>query len=172
MKHSQTKDLLWQKSITGLCELSTSTEILSCNESLCELLDYSNTELIGKSFITLVHPDYTTSFQNLCNSLLSKNLEYYVSTLKLVSKQGKTIYATIRMDTVMTEGQVEIMLTQVEPNYLVKKAIPASTVQAKVGQFVMDNWKAIVLSLLSLGAVYGEIKYELAALEELIKSTK
>jgi len=77
------------------------------NDEFCSIFEYSKEELIGKNHNIVRHPDVpAVVFKNLWKTILSK--QTYKSTVKNLSKSGKTIYVNTTVTPIVNkQGIIE-----------------------------------------------------------------
>lgn len=77
------------------------------NDEFCRIFEYSREELIGKNHNIVRHPDVPSdAFKNLWDTILSKKT--YKSTVKNLSKSGKTIYVNTTVTPIINkQGIIE-----------------------------------------------------------------
>ena len=77
------------------------------NDEFCRIFEYTKEELIGKNHNIVRHPDVPSdAFKNLWDTILSKKT--YKSTVKNLSKSGKTIYVNTTVTPIINkQGIIE-----------------------------------------------------------------
>jgi PAS domain S-box-containing protein len=77
------------------------------NDEFCKTFEYSRDELVGKNHNIVRHPDVPRSvFKNLWDTILAKKT--YKSTVKNLSKSGKTIYVNTTVTPILNKkGEIE-----------------------------------------------------------------
>lgn len=101
--------------IVGLTITSPEKGWLRINQSLCNMLEYSEQELRGMTWAELTHPDDLAADVEQFNKLLANEIEGYSLEKRFVSKTGKTIPTMLVVRCVRKpNGEVEYVTAMVQ----------------------------------------------------------
>ena len=91
---------------TGLALASTTGIVLQANDAFCRILGYpSETELIGKSFRDLVHPDDVDKAATALNELLDGHRQSYEAERRYRRRDGSVVWITVGVGLVRDHRQ-------------------------------------------------------------------
>ena len=113
----------FENAVIGMSLMSTEGKILEANQSLCNSLGYSKTELIKKTFQELTYPDDLEENLLLLNNLLSGKVRSYSMEKRFFHKKGEIIWAIISVSLVKDQnGNPSHLVSQIEDITERKKA--------------------------------------------------
>jgi PAS domain S-box-containing protein len=95
----------FEQGLVGMAILSVDKECLEVNQQLCKLLDYTEIELIGKSWTELTHPDDLPAEESQFKRILGGVINGFVMDKRFVRKDGKFLYARISMQCMEKEDK-------------------------------------------------------------------
>jgi PAS domain S-box-containing protein len=95
----------FEQGLVGMAILSVDKECLEVNQQLCKLLDYTEIELIGKSWTDLTHPDDLPAEESQFKRILGGVINGFVMDKRFVRKGGKILYARISMQCMEKEDK-------------------------------------------------------------------
>ncbi|NGZ06286.1 MAG: response regulator [Magnetococcales bacterium] len=84
----------------GMALVSPNGRFLQVNHALCQLVGYSETELLALDFQSITHPDDLESDLEFVRQMLHGTLHTYQMEKRYFNKQGKIIYALISVSLV------------------------------------------------------------------------
>ena len=87
----------------GLAVIST-TRIGQVNRSLCDLLGYSEAELLGKSLEDITHPDDLADYRDAAQRFWSGEISTYHLETRLLRKEGHPIWVQLTASAVQDGG--------------------------------------------------------------------
>ncbi len=73
------------------------------NAILCTMLGYEESELVGKTFVDITHPDHIEEDRQNVARLLHGELPYYKTEKRYIRKNGDTIWASVTASVVHDE---------------------------------------------------------------------
>ena len=77
----------------GMAIVNTEGEYIRVNQSLCDLLGYSESELLTKTFIDITHPDDLQKCINLLQKCLTGEINQFQEEKRYLDKQGNIIWS-------------------------------------------------------------------------------
>jgi len=83
----------FEQAAVGIAHHTRGRNWLRINNRTCELLGYSQEELLTKNFEEILHPEDVKITRDLDQKLLSKNIEYYRSEQRYIRKDGSVLEA-------------------------------------------------------------------------------
>jgi len=112
MTLTQYKDAIEASNIVSKTDINGI--ITFVNDEFCKTFEYSRDELVGNNHNIVRHPDVPRSvFKNLWDTILAKKT--YKSTVKNLSKSGKTIYVNTTVTPILNKkGEIEEFIAIIE----------------------------------------------------------
>jgi PAS domain S-box-containing protein len=81
--------------VVGMAIVSPEKDWEEANDRLCEILGYSQEELIGKTWADLIHPDDRETDEVQLNRTLAGAISGYSAHRRFVRKNGQIVYANL-----------------------------------------------------------------------------
>lgn len=99
----------------GMALVATDGRWLEVNDSLCEMLGYSESELLQKTFAEITHPDDLALDQYFVDKLLQCDLNHYKMEKRYICNNGDTVDVLLSVSAVHDEdGFVAYFVSQIE----------------------------------------------------------
>lgn len=98
----------------GLSTISADGRFTQVNRSLCDLLGYSESELLGLTFQDITHPDDLDDDLELARRLFSGQIDTYQLEKRYLRKDGHPIWIELTASAVREDGQPRYALAQVQ----------------------------------------------------------
>lgn len=191
-RQDETLRVLWNRSLLGFALVSVDGELLKVNNAFCEMLEYSETELLAKSFQDITHPEDSDQDVDMAEKVASGALEYYIMYKRYLTKTGSVIWIKLRVDKITSvDGEFLYFLSQISGEVVVlhedvkdstKKillsgaSVPTTAAKDRadlfdlLSQFVKGNLRWLIpLILGALSSMYG-LYYQFQQIEA--RSTK
>jgi diguanylate cyclase (GGDEF)-like protein/PAS domain S-box-containing protein len=86
-------DSIFNNTTTGVVVLNVDGSIRRVNQSFCELLGYTDHDLLSMNFYSLIHPIELSRFQSVLHNLIGKQSSLHQSEQQLMNKKGDIIWA-------------------------------------------------------------------------------
>ncbi len=100
--------------LIGIAISSTDKMWIECNERLCEILGYSNQELIQMSWAEMTHPDDVALNEKKFNQILESEIDQYRLEKRFIRKDGSLVYTELVAGCVRNKlGEVEYLISLV-----------------------------------------------------------
>lgn len=170
--------VLWNKCVVGLAKVSKDGDWLDVNEKICEILEYTQAELLKKTFQDVTHPADVNDDVSMVNMVINGKIDHYVMSKRYITKTGKVIWIKLRVDPIKTPtGEVEYFLSQIDPARSVQ-AMPEPETKLKEVRlgwkgFIEENWKWLIVTAVALGGWaldrYSEYQYMKNTQKEVLK---
>ena len=101
-------------SAIGMALVSLEGNWLKVNKRLCEMLGYTEQELLSMSFMDITHPDDITEGVNLMRAATTRN-EVYRLEKRYLCKNGAMVWASVNMAPVLdNNGKPQYLVSQIE----------------------------------------------------------
>jgi PAS domain S-box-containing protein len=88
--------LIWDAAPIGIAKVDRKGRFLSVNPRYCEMLGYSETELVDRTFQQITHPDDLAPDVKEAENLAStSSLRSYQMVKRYISKDGRTVWVNL-----------------------------------------------------------------------------
>lgn len=99
----------------GKALASPDGKFIQVNRSLCEFLGYSETELLGKTFASITHPDDRYLDLSYARQMLAGNIRVYQTQKRYLHKLGYVVWALLNVSLVKDlDGKPRYFIAQVQ----------------------------------------------------------
>lgn len=160
-----TQETLWNNAQWGLAIVNKTGRFIKINPALCELLEYTESELMEKTFQDITHPADMYDDVLMSEQVENGEVPYYIMTKRYLTKRNGVVWAKLRVDRVETNsGEFCHFLSQISPAIRIEEdtyseTIPIKSKKEKSKDTTMDWIKAnlkwlIPLALSTIGAGY------------------
>jgi len=85
----------FEQGLVGMAMLSADKDWIEVNHRLCQMLGYSEAELLHKTWTELTYPDDLPSEDAQFQRMLDGAIKGYVTERRFVGKTGKIVYASL-----------------------------------------------------------------------------
>jgi diguanylate cyclase (GGDEF)-like protein/PAS domain S-box-containing protein len=111
---SQRFRVSFESGISGMCILGTDGRYLQVNRALCEMLGYSEQELLRSSPAALTHPEDREREVEAVLAAMADGSDVYATEKRYLHRNGSEVWAQIGLRVVRNEaGEVDYFLLQV-----------------------------------------------------------
>src|SRR5918995_5866208 len=93
----------FERAATGMALVGTEGHFLRVNRSLCEILGYTERELLGKTFQEITHPDDLEVDLEHLRELLAGEVRTYQTEKRYLHKDGHVVWALLSVSVVHDE---------------------------------------------------------------------
>lgn len=147
--------LVWDRCVIGLAEVDLNGRWLAVNPALCDLLEYSESELQARTFQQITHPEDVDDDLNMVRRLKDRRLDHYTMSKRYITKRGRVIWIKLRVDPVTTEtGDVVCFLSQIVPSRDVtaveKLNLKTGAEKDTLGAFLKREWKWVLVATIAV----------------------
>ncbi|WRH67387.1 MAG: PAS domain S-box protein [Planktothrix sp. GU0601_MAG3] len=106
---------IFESASIGMAILGLNGQWLRVNQALCEIVGYTQSELLNLSFQTITHPDDLATDTQYLHSLLNNQIQTYQLEKRYIHKQGQIIW-TLLSATIIRDHQANPLyfITQVQ----------------------------------------------------------
>lgn len=85
----------FENSASGMCLISTQGQFLQVNTKLCEILGYSDSELLNLTFLQITYPEDLSISNNFVTKSIEKQADQVHFEKRYIRKQGELIWAEV-----------------------------------------------------------------------------
>jgi PAS domain S-box-containing protein len=125
---------------TGMALVSTGGKWLKVNRALCELVGYTEQELLATDFQSLTHPDDLEPDVAGVNQLLAGDIQTYQMEKRYIHKQGRIVWALLSVSLVHdASGQAQYFLSQIQDITARKRAEEAQRLLVDAGTMLASS---------------------------------
>ncbi|WP_190802118.1 PAS domain S-box protein [Leptolyngbya sp. FACHB-261] len=115
LRDSEALRQIVEQSALGIAVASPQGQFLQVNQSSCNLLGYTETELLSRDFQSISHPEDLSSDLTLVQQLLNGELNSYQLEKRYCRKDGSLLWANLTVSLVRSEqGEPLYLLGQIE----------------------------------------------------------
>lgn len=180
---------VFDQSPIGITFCDTDGRFMKMNRKFCEIMEYTEVELINKTYVDITHPDDIKSDTIMHKKCLDMEIPGYEIFKRYITKTGKVIWVRLTVWPIVEDNKVTHFICHIQSilngNKLkLEKVADDVIVRDKLsfGDFIQDNFKsflAIIIILISsftgMGVAYwgavnevSIIKKEQSAQKELL----
>jgi diguanylate cyclase (GGDEF)-like protein/PAS domain S-box-containing protein len=105
---------LLEYSSIGLALVDLNGNFITVNKTLITLLEYTEEELLGKSFQDITHPDDLNKDIHFVNDLLSSKISQYEMNKRYYTKSGKVIWAQLNVAVIFQNEKPLHFISQIQ----------------------------------------------------------
>lgn len=139
---------LFDKSPIAMALVGSDGSFLEVNKRFCEIVEYSRSELLAKTFKSITHPDDLYPHEQMVNSCLSLEIDSYTMAKRYLTKTGKIIWITLYVRSIVHEGTVTMFLIHAVKIDDIKETVSPER-KDDFKKIVIDNWKFFATALVS-----------------------
>lgn len=157
---------LWDSSVVGLTLISKNDNFVHPSDYLCELLEYTRTELEGLTNADVTDPMDIKDDMKMSKMVSSGDIPSFVMTKRYISKTGKRIWIKLKVESITSvDGEFLAYLSQIAPAEVWSPSAPEPALPAPIptrfAHFMQDNWKWLfpILSAAASAFALGVVKY-------------
>ncbi len=175
----QTSEQLWDNAMWGLALCNADGGFIKVNPTLCNLLEYTESELLARTFQDITHPDDLYDDVHMSEEVHRGHVPYYIMTKRYITKTDGVLWAKLRVDRVQQEdGSFCHFLSQISPAVKLSKqqvleaqlngVVSKKKKDTGVKAYVLRNLKWIIpLVLTGVGSTY-KVYHEFQSMKEAI----
>src|ERR671912_752377 len=116
----------FERAATGMALVGTDGRFLRVNRSLCEILGYTERELLGKTFQELTHPDDLEFDLEHLRRLLAGEVRTYQTEKRYLHQDGHVVWALLSVSVVHDEEDEPLYFVSQIQNVSERKALEES----------------------------------------------
>ncbi len=94
---------LWDKSIIGFALVDKDGNWLKLNSTLCNILEYTETELERRNFQELTHPEDLNDDISMMKKIIAGDIDWYPMTKRYITKTGKIVWVKLTVNAVRND---------------------------------------------------------------------
>ncbi len=92
--------ILWDNSLLGLAVVGSGGKFLSVNPAFCQLLEYTEAELVGNTLESIAHPIDSKKYREMSHKVSQGDASHYIMYLRFLAKTGGSMWVRLRIDAV------------------------------------------------------------------------
>lgn len=156
-------DNIWEYSEVGLAVVKKDGTFEYVNPYFCNMLDYTELELQGKTFQDITHNDDVDIDTKNAERLYNGEIKQYTMVKRYITKADEVLYVRLKALKVEMNNEFIFFLAHVEKYKSVKEAVVESIVQKKefkkfiFKEFMKDYGGWIITALGGIGVIIKEI---------------
>ena len=105
----------FEQGLVGMVMLSANRDWIEANPRFCQLLGYSEKDLMGKTWTELTHPDDLPDEESRFRQILGGVVKGYVMDKRFIRQDGRILYASLSMKCMRKDdGGVDCILALVQ----------------------------------------------------------
>lgn len=94
---------IFDQAAVGITQVSPDGRYVRANRKFCEMIGYSEEELLEKTFIDITHPDDVEIDLDLARTVLGKEIDTYDLEKRYIKKNGNILWAHLTVSVVKDE---------------------------------------------------------------------
>lgn len=167
------KDLetIFEKSAIGITLVDKNGKFIDVNDKACEILKYSEPELLNKKFQDITHPEDLELDIFLANEVINGKRNGYSLVKRYITKTGKVVSTTLIVMAKRDEGGNFVhFISQIVP--LVNGEVgvkysrtdmgqPFSYKENTVSRFIEKNWKFLIILAAAANNAIADLVYKI-----------
>lgn len=101
-------DALFESSPTPMVVVASTHRFVRCNAAYCALVGYSRTELLGRTWQSITHPDDLSGDQSGADAAqLDPNHTSYTIAKRYITKRGEVLWVDLFARAIWTDGKFD-----------------------------------------------------------------
>lgn len=100
-----TQETLWNEAVWGLALVSKEGRFVKVNPKLCALLEYTESELLSKTFEQITHPEDIYDDVHMAHKVEEGEKDYYVMTKRYITKRDSVVWCKLKVNGVHDENE-------------------------------------------------------------------
>lgn len=151
---------LWRSSLVALTLVTEEGRWLHPSPALCELLEYTASELEGMTFADVTDPRDMRSDVKMAEAVRRGDIPYYVMSKRYITKTGKVVWIKLHVSGFFDDsGHFLFYLSQIAPAEIFDPKAPVviqeRALESRILDFVKRNWRWLAPALtFTAGALY------------------
>lgn len=93
--------LIWERGQLGIAKISLDGHWLAANPRICELLEYTESELQSRDLYQVTHPEDVDFDRTMMDQLALGKIDHYVMSKRYITKTQRVIWIKHRIDPVV-----------------------------------------------------------------------
>jgi PAS domain S-box-containing protein len=146
--------IIWDSSIIGFAQINADGKFLAANPALCALLEYTETELLDRTFQQITHPDDLHDDSEMAKKVFFGEIDSYVMTKRYITKTEKVIWIKLKVVRVLKEdNSFDFFFSQISPTVvsdLPKQVLPPKEKASGIIEFFKRDWKWVLATVIAV----------------------
>jgi PAS domain S-box-containing protein len=157
-------DILWDSAEIGLALVNQDGKFLRVNPKFCTMLEYTEGELLDKTFHSVTHPDDLTADINAAKEVSDGKRDSYIMFKRYIPKTGDCIiWAKLHVEPIkQQDGNFLYFLSQTSEFAVQERIISTKVVKPEeigimdIVKFLLKRWKIVIAVIsMTISLVYG-----------------
>lgn len=179
---SQHWQRMFDQSPIGIAIVGLDGEWLKVNQTICELVGYTEVELLNMTFQDITHPQDVDADVGMLKKLIAGEIKGYTMPKRYITKTGKVIWIKLtvgRIDDIKGDALhcvshiVPLEPGDIEVTKNAQKVAQEANADVSIGNFITNHWQWLTGSLIFLmtiligmGIAFWTTVDRMAALDE------
>lgn len=151
--NSKLQKIIWDNSIIGFAQVDAEGRFISVNPALCGLLEYTETELLDRTYQEITHPEDVQDDAEMAKKVFYGEIDTYVMTKRYITKTEKVIWVKLKVVRVSKEDNTfDFFFSQISPAVVmdpIKSIVPVKIKSNWFAEFVKNEWKWLLTVLVA-----------------------
>lgn len=167
MIHHKALELFWNKSVVGCATVSSNGTFREVNERFCEIVEYSQVELVGKNFRDITLPSDTLADIEMTRRVEKGELDHYRMVKTYIKKSGFPVLVELVVYPIKNDDNTfDYFLTQVIPRIDIMTMAQAKEIHVDawvlISQFIRQNKRLLLGFITGVTAVLSAVAIGIA----------
>ena len=116
---------VFESAAVGICLTALDGHYIQVNASLCEMLGYSEAELLGMTVEEVTHPEDLAKDLDLVQRLLRGEIEFYHLEKRYLSQSGQVVWAMLSLSLICDKDRQPLYFVRLLQNITQQKVMEA-----------------------------------------------
>lgn len=132
-------DEIWRTLNYGVAYISVDGDWLKVNSYLCEVLEYTESELLQRNVRQITHPDDAHDDSEMMEKLRHGNIDFYIMSKRFITKTGKIVWVKLKVTGIRDESEEFIhFISQITPAVIIESP-EDDILHEKLKQLIKNN---------------------------------
>ena len=143
---------IFENAAVGIVQLSPEGKFIKVNEQFCQIVGYSQAELLELKCSDITHSDSMTEYLDFCQQLASNQIDVFAMEKAFNKKDNKKIWTNVTVSAVReTCGEIKYIIGVVEDISARKYAQQQMSLATERLQYLLQSSPAVIFSRLADG---------------------
>ncbi len=143
---------IFENAAVGIAQVSPNSKFIKVNEQFCQIVGYSQAELLELKCSDITHPDSIAEYLDYCQQLASNQIDVFAMEKAFNTKDNQKIWTNLTVSTVReTCGEIKYLIGVVEDISARKDAQLQMSLATERLQYLLQSSPAVIFSRLADG---------------------
>ncbi|MGB3760504.1 MAG: PAS domain S-box protein, partial [Rivularia sp. (in: cyanobacteria)] len=143
---------IFENAAVGIVQVSLEGQFIKVNEQFCQIVGYSQAELLELKCSEITHPDSIPEYLNYCQQLASNQIDVFAMEKAFDTKDNQKVWTNVTVSTVReTCGEIKYLIGVVEDISARKDAQLQMGLATERLQYLLQSSPAVIFSRLADG---------------------